>query len=175
MNIINKFCIIGLLFLIFFGSFLHFAYDLSKKNFIIGLFTPVNESVWEHLKMGFFSLLIFSLFEYPIIKSYVNNYFLAKLVGILVMEIFIVVVFYAYNIFTKKSILFLDISIYVVGAILCQIIYCKIIQSSKNFHTLNTLSIIILIIIAILFAVFTVKPPNLKIFIDFSKIKNNKK
>lgn len=31
----------------------HYVYDLSGNKLIIGLFNPVNESVWEHLKLMF--------------------------------------------------------------------------------------------------------------------------
>ena len=33
------------------GAALHFLYGLSGAAFVIGLFAPVNESVWEHLKL----------------------------------------------------------------------------------------------------------------------------
>ena len=35
------------------ASFSHIAYNLSGNNIIVGLFNPVNESVWEHLKFMF--------------------------------------------------------------------------------------------------------------------------
>ena len=38
------------------GAGLHFAYDLCPAP-LIGLFAPVNESVWEHLKLFFWPFL----------------------------------------------------------------------------------------------------------------------
>lgn len=40
------------------GSLMHFAYDWSGNSGIVGLFAPVNESVWEHLKMSFWPMLL---------------------------------------------------------------------------------------------------------------------
>lgn len=38
------------------GTALHFAYDLCPAP-LVGLFAPVNESVWEHLKLLFWPFL----------------------------------------------------------------------------------------------------------------------
>ena len=38
------------------GAGLHFAYDLCPAP-LVGLFAPVNESVWEHLKLFFWPVL----------------------------------------------------------------------------------------------------------------------
>jgi hypothetical protein len=40
-----------------FGVFLHFTFELSGKNYFVALFSPVNESIWEHLKLLFFPFL----------------------------------------------------------------------------------------------------------------------
>ena len=41
----KKYIISGIIFTIVFGSLLHFFYDWSGKNAIVGLFSPINESV----------------------------------------------------------------------------------------------------------------------------------
>ena len=41
-----------------FGTGMHFLYDLWP-NALVGLFAPVNESVWEHLKLLYWPFLIF--------------------------------------------------------------------------------------------------------------------
>ena len=32
------------------GTLLHFVYGWSGRNLLVGLVSPVNESVWEHTK-----------------------------------------------------------------------------------------------------------------------------
>lgn len=55
--------------IIFVLSFLvHFGYDLMP-NIITSFFFPVNESIFEHMKMIYTTILIFSLIEYLIIKK----------------------------------------------------------------------------------------------------------
>lgn len=39
----------------------HFAYEFLGENKIVGLFAPINESVWEHLKLTFYPMVVFML------------------------------------------------------------------------------------------------------------------
>jgi hypothetical protein len=48
------------------ASISHFAYGLSGENIIVGLFNPVNESVWEHLKFMFVPFLLWWIAIYLI-------------------------------------------------------------------------------------------------------------
>ena len=59
---------------IFIISFLaHFMYDLFP-NVITSFFFPVNESIWEHMKILFTSNLIYGLFDYLIMKKFNIKY-----------------------------------------------------------------------------------------------------
>ena len=72
-NIVKIFAIIAFIITSILGVLLHFAYDFSGHNIIIGLFTPVNESTWEHLKLLFFPALICMIMGLFIIKPQVNR------------------------------------------------------------------------------------------------------
>lgn len=53
-HIVYAFYIIaGYLFTAVFGTLSHFLYDCSGQNLFIALFAPVNESIWEHMKLSF--------------------------------------------------------------------------------------------------------------------------
>ncbi|MDD7025196.1 MAG: DUF6512 family protein, partial [Oscillospiraceae bacterium] len=58
MNKLKCYTITGILFVIITGTISHFVYEWSQNNFILGLFFPVNESTWEHMKLLFFPMLI---------------------------------------------------------------------------------------------------------------------
>ena len=47
----EKWILKGIPILFIIGTVLHFTYDLLWKNPLVGLVSPVNESVWEHCKM----------------------------------------------------------------------------------------------------------------------------
>lgn len=158
--------ITGVFFLISVGSLLHFTYEWSNHNPIIGLFSPINESVWEHLKLGFTSLMIFSLIEYFFMKNISNNFFTAKALGIFILQITIIVTFYTYTTFTGTEILIIDILSYIIGAILCQIISYKLLVKNKFNNKIKYLSLSFIFTHAILLFLFTFYPPKLPIFKD---------
>lgn len=78
---------------ILFGVFLHFAYDLSGGNAIVGIFAPVNESVWEHLKLIFVPFTISGIAFYFYTKKKFSNMLLVTLFGN-VVGMFVVVTLY---------------------------------------------------------------------------------
>ena len=53
----------GILFTLIIGTLLHFTYEWSGENPFVALYSPVNESVWEHLKLLFFPVLLYTFFE----------------------------------------------------------------------------------------------------------------
>ena len=63
-NSILKWEILGIIFIFSLGSFFHFLFELSGELYLIGAISAVNESVWEHLKLSYFPLAIFSVIEY---------------------------------------------------------------------------------------------------------------
>ena len=64
-----------------FGTLLHFLYEWTGKNNFTALFSGVNESTWEHMKLLFFPLLIFSIIEYYIFGRNETYYWCIKLTG----------------------------------------------------------------------------------------------
>lgn len=160
-----KWQIASVIWIIIVGSLLHFIFEWSKNSLIIGAFSAVNESVWEHLKLGYWSMVLFCFIEYPFIKKYTNSYFFAKAIGIFTMNLFIVLFFYSYTAIIGKSILFLDMGSYVVGAIIYGIISYKIMMRSFE-KNVNMIGLVLLIIFGVLFILFTFYPPHLPIFRD---------
>lgn len=162
-SLINKMHFIGVFWVIIVGSLLHFTYEWSGDLAFIGMFSPVNESVWEHLKLGYFSLTFFMLIEYWILRNKTSSYFIAKTTGIISMTMFILIVHYAYEFIAKKNNAVLDVVIFIVGAIIMQIISMNIMKM-KFSRKAESISFALFIAIGILFVVFTFNPPNLPIF-----------
>ena len=54
------------------GTILHFLYDWTNESLLIAPFSGVNESTWEHMKLLFFPLFIFALFQSFFFKEYKN-------------------------------------------------------------------------------------------------------
>ena len=73
------------------GTLAHFLYDLTGEHRPIGLFTAVNESIWEHIKIAITPSLLWCLYDgYYYGEN--PNYFCAKLMSLLVITIFVLAV-----------------------------------------------------------------------------------
>ncbi len=157
--------IAGAVFIIFLGTALHFTFDFSGRNPLVGSFSAVNESVWEHLKMPFWPSLLWMLIEmYPFRKA-VSNFFTAKAVGIIVIIVIIPTVFYAYTAFTEE-ILAVDIATFMIAAIIGQMISYRLFKKDKPSKNTEIIAIILIALLALIFVAFTFSPPHLSIFQD---------
>ena len=87
---IKKWQIFVIIFCLILGTLLHFTYEWSNYNIIVGIFSAINESVWEHLKLVFYPMFIISIIGYFIIGKKVYNYWFAQIVGILTSMLFII-------------------------------------------------------------------------------------
>ena len=157
--------IAGTLFIIFLGTALHFTFDFSGRNPIVGAFSAVNESVWEHLKMPFWPSLLWMLIEmYPVRKA-VGNFFTSKVIGTIAMIVFIPAVFYAYTAFTEEN-LAVDIATFMIAIVIGQIISYMLFKKGKPSKRTETIAIIVIALLAVVFIVFTFYPPHFSIFQD---------
>ena len=165
-NMVLRYEILGMLLVSILGGFLHFTFEISGFNPIVGAFSAVNESVWEHLKLGFWPILLLTLIEYRLIKKQTNNFFLGKAISALTIITVIPIIFYLYTSFTGESIFLIDISSFFIAVIIGQILSYLTIIHKKLSKNLELISITLLIIMAIIFIVFTFYPPNLPPFQD---------
>lgn len=154
----------GFLFTSALGSFLHFLYEWSGESALVAPFSAINESTWEHMKLLFFPMLVFSIIESKLFKEY-ENFWCIKLKGIFLGLVLIPVLFYTYNGVVGTSPDFVNISIFFISAAISYI--CETKQFKKMPSPCNkTAAQGVLLIIAILFAIFTFFPPSLEIFVS---------
>lgn len=60
----EKWIVLGIPLLFLIGAVMHFAYGLLWENPIVGLFAPINESVWEHAKMVLWPVILWWVLYY---------------------------------------------------------------------------------------------------------------
>lgn len=152
------------------ASLSHFAYEFSGENIIVGLFNPVNESVWEHLKFMFFPLLVWWIIMYFIKSKKCNikldTWIVSASASLILAPFSVVLLYYAYTgAFGIESVVVDILLVYI----------CYFFALSVANHLLKYLepdrwmvfvSIILVIVIFIAFIVFTFNPPELPIFLD---------
>ena len=156
----------GIFVIIILGFPLHYLYDWSGESAFVGLFAPVSESVWEHLKLGYCSVVLLSIAEYFQTGKTLNNYFPARMAGLLALELTILLVFYGYHLFTRQNFLLLDIGSYMAGAVICQVITFRVFQKAPFSKSIQAAGLAAFIATGVLFAVTTFYPPRMPIFLD---------
>ena len=87
----------GFVFTGILGTFLHFLFDLAGGSLWAGLFSAVNESIWEHMKLLFYPMVLFALVEYGFWGKETPGFWKVKLPGILVGLTLIPVIYYSYT------------------------------------------------------------------------------
>jgi hypothetical protein len=165
----HKSCLWGFLGIALVGTLLHNAYVLTRPYVFFALIAPVNESVWEHLKMAYWGVLIWTMIEGLTVRKNMKNPFPALAVGIAVFILTIVVVFYSYTAFTHTSVLWVDISTFVAGAWLSRWFICRIWKSPEMKKPAQRIALVFLLTLALVFMMFTFYPPESDIFIDHSE------
>jgi hypothetical protein len=158
--------ILGAIFVIIIGAIFHFIFELSNQWLPIGAIAPVNESVWEHLKLVFWPLIIFSIIEYFPLKHEAKNFVLSKLVAIIIAELTILVTFYSYTAILGTDILLVDILSFIIGVILGYVASYRILKINTAPNWSMIVSLVAIIILGIIFVVFTYLPPEIPLFED---------
>lgn len=157
--------IIGVIFVSIVGSILHFAYDFLGQNFFVGLFTPTSESTWEHMKLFFFSNLLYVPIFYYALKQKYPCALTASLSGVLAGTFIIPVLFYTYSGILGFNTAIIDILIFYFGAFVSLITANKL-SKDNSVCTYSLTIILAVIVLAFLFLIFSYNPPNLGIFAE---------
>ncbi|MGM9849968.1 MAG: DUF6512 family protein [Bacilli bacterium] len=152
------------------GSFIlsfifHFAYELFP-NFIFSIIFPVNESVWEHMKILYSSIVFYGIIDYFIGKKFNLKYnnFLFNLCFCSFVSILIYLGLFLPIYYKIGESMFLSISILLITYIIVCIISYYILKSDEFDY--NYVWIILLLIGYIVFGYLTYHPVKNQLFFD---------
>ena len=154
----------GFMFTAVCGTLLHFLYELSGKNPIVGLISSINESTWEHMKLLFVPLVLFALFE----RRFFNNrrdFWCVKALGIIGGVVLIPVLFYTLNGAFGKTPDGVNIAIYFVAAALTFISETVLFNKNAVKCRHKAAAIPAIAVTAALFVIFTYRAPDLPLFL----------
>lgn len=156
---------IGIILAFVFCFPLHFLYD-KFPSFFISIFAPVNESIWEHMKILFGSILLSGIIQKIIIrikKLEINNIVFSNFVGAIVsIPVFLLMFLPIY--YTIGENFIVTIIIMFIAIIIAEII-SYIIMSMDDLK-LESKTIFLIIIVYIVFTVLTYFPLKNGLFID---------
>ena len=146
------------------GVIFHFLYDWTGQIRFIGFFVPVNESIWEHLKLVFYPIAIVSLAEYYLCKIRTPDFLCIKVRSIWVGMLSTVVIFYTYVGVWGEVIEWFNIVVYFIAMAIAYGFSCKGLIHSGQPKNTPVLCIISFTLVAILFMIFSLYPPAIGIF-----------
>ena len=155
----------GFAFTSLFGTLLHFLYDLLGNAAWVAPFSGVNESTFEHMKLLFWPMFIYAVFQSFFFKGY-ENFWCVKLRGALLGLALIPTVFYLYNGIIGKSPDFVNIAIFFVCAAVSYVFETVHLEKGDLSCKNPKRAFFALCFLGLLFVIFTFIPPQLAIFKD---------
>ena len=165
---LKKIKIINVVFLFLLSFLWHFMYDWFS-NTIFALVFPVNESIWEHMKIIYYCLLMGSILEFVLCKKNnikINNFYIEAMVKSILGVIFYLIIFVPFYLWLGESML-ISISLMLITYIFMEYIGYKILTGEEM--NINILPVIIIVLGCIMFVILTFYP--LHNFLFFYEVK----
>lgn len=162
---LKKIKIINVVFLFLLSFLWHFVYDWFPNN-IFALFFPVNESIWEHMKIIYFCLFMGSILEFVLCKKNnikINNFYIEAMVKSILGVIFYLIIFIPLYLWLGESLL-ISISLMLITYIFMEYIGYKILTGEEM--NINILPVIIIVLGCVMFVILTFYPLHNFLFFD---------
>lgn len=162
---LKKIKIINVVFLFLLSFLWHFVYDWFPNN-IFALFFPVNESIWEHMKIIYYCLFMGSILEFVLCKKNnikINNFYIEAMVKSILGVIFYLIIFVPFYLWLGESLL-ISISLMLITYIFMEYIGYKILTWEEM--NINILPVIIIVLGCIMFVILTFYPLHNFLFFD---------
>ncbi len=158
--------IAGGVFTLIVGSLLHFVWEWSGYSDLTAVFSAVNESTWEHLKLIFVPFVVFSVYEYARYGKHTPCFFAVKARSVLLGMMTIITVFYTYTGILGENYFMLDISTFVLGVVISYLYSYRHMTApiKPSFAYTEPLAVCVLLVIMAAFTVFTFVPPAMGLF-----------
>ncbi len=155
-----------MIFIFLIGFIIHNLYEWCP-NIVTLILSPVNESVFEHMKMIYTSYIIWIIIKYFILKKYnikENNFLLKELLTFLFnITLFLTIYWPIYSKFGENMLV--TLTIYLISIIISQILN-YFIEFKKDSNVLNIISLIVIFLIYAFTTYLTYNPPICKFFLD---------
>ena len=156
----------GYIFTAVVGTLLHFLFDWTGGSIMAALVSAVNESIWEHMKLLYYPMLIFSLLEYSRWGRGKAGFWCVKLVGQLVGLVCIPVLYYTYTGALGVEADWFNIAIFFLTAGLSFWLETRLFQKEWRCRSSSKTAFFMINLIGALFTVLTFRTPRIPLFRD---------
>ena len=180
----KKYVIVGFFVVGILGTVFHFVYEWCNRAWIVGLFVPVNESTWEHMKLIFIPMLMYISICFFVVRRKINLRYVSNknskeeksnelykvvytgLFGNMVGTWSIPFLFYGYKGILGFGVSLIDICIFFIADFIAFALQYHVLVNSYKKQTVNCGKILLFVNLIQLFAfiLLTYYPLELGIF-----------
>lgn len=156
----------GAVFVSIAAVILHFLYEWSGNEIWSTLFSAVNESVWEHMKIFSVPYVIWAFVELCWVRLPFKKFVSAKVLSLYFMLIAIPAFFYTYTGIFGRSVALIDILSGFAFTVMTFILSYRMIVEMPCIEKYFKLSLFLLALYYVMISFFTYSPPRWGIFKD---------
>jgi len=147
------------------GVLTHFWHKWFKTGVVLHVLSAINESVWEHMKLSFYPMVLVMVLQVLLTQIYYPGFWGCAAIVVLTATFLVPLLYYPVRKILGREVPAVSISLYFVCILLAFIVEYYLVMSS--FNAINdTLAWVLLLMTFIAFAYFTYFPPKLPIFKD---------
>ena len=149
------------------GTLLHFVYEWTGGDPLIAAFCAVNESTWEHMKLLFFPLFLFSLVQFCLMGRNYPSLPAVRAVSTLTGLALIPVLFYTYTGVLGYHMMWADIAVFFLadlGAFWLD--FCLLRRGRLSEPWQQVAGLAVLWALAFCFVWCTFRPPHIALWRD---------
>ena len=158
---------IGFVFVLLAGGLLHFTYGWSGEKPLVGAFSAVNESTWEHMKLFYVPFFLFTLGELLVMPGEQRNFFAAKAWAALEGLLVIPLLFYTLQGIFGPLPTAVHLSIFLLScAAAFHRSYRMLCRGTCSGRAWQVAGFLLLWLLLFLFVLWTYRPPQLPLFQD---------
>ena len=157
----------GFLFVCAAGTALHFLYQWSGESVAAAPFAAVNESVWEHMKLLFWPMLLWAGAERAVLGGYSRGFWPAKALGTLLGLALIPALYYTYTGALDVSVMWVDIAIFFVAAAAAFLAETRMLARDWRCRGgARASALVLLLLLSAAFVLCTFVPPRVPLLRD---------
>lgn len=157
---------VGFLFVSVLGTLLHFLFEWTGGSLPAALISAVNESIWEHMKLLYYPMLVFALAEYRAWGKAVPAFWCVKLAGLALGLALIPVLYYTYTGILGISADWFNITIFFLSAAATYRTETKLFQRDISCSLPAGAAFALFLLPIATFTVLTFLPPHIPFFED---------
>ncbi len=159
--------LIGFLFVSAVGTLLHFLYDWTGQSLPAAVVSGVNESTWEHMKLLFVAIALFTVAQGFVMGRTYPNFLAVRAISTLIGLALIPILFYTYTGVLGHSVSWANIAIFYVSALAAFWLDFRLLRKGRfSSPWQQLLGLLVLWGLAFCFVWCTFRPPQLGLWRD---------